>query len=166
MRLSSGVLLLSLSVAVSAVPPASSKDAANQHTYIVSLGKIYTAIKAVEYNKELCAERYPEYSTSNNNAYKLWKKKHSSFLDEFEKRYTDYLQTLAKNNAQKYKQYVNIMNGKFAEQKAIRRAELLKNPAVKGKMVCSKYPFLIETELNPEHQYVKEVQSVRQSLFH
>ncbi|MES2205979.1 MAG: hypothetical protein V4525_04185 [Pseudomonadota bacterium] len=136
------------------------KDA--RKAYIMSLGKVYMGIKFVEGNKDSCAQLYPEYEKANNIAYMHWKKKHTRFLAEFDTYYEQYIKSLAGNDSLKHKQYINIMNGKFEQQKTMRYADLKKMPAATSKNTCKNYPQIIESTLNPEYLYSKEVGFVRQ----
>ena len=140
-------------------------EKANRQVYLNSLSNIYNGMKAVEFNKDICASLYPKFAKDNTHAYSTWQAQHVRFLQEFEKRYSNYLHNLSGNNSQKYRQYIKIMNGKFDEKKLIRQAELKHMPANKSQLLCKNYPNLIASELNPEKLYAKDIEVVRKYNF-
>lgn len=132
--------------------------------YVNNLGLIYDAINNVQFTNDICRELAPATSKSNDAALNQWKTRHQPFLDEFNRRYSVYIRSLANKNSQKYAIYIKIMNGKFAQKKMVRRAELQKLSGAKVSALCQHYPQALEANLNPEKLLYKEIRLTRQTM--
>lgn len=132
--------------------------------YVNHLGLIYEAINNVQFTNDICRELAPATSKSNDAALNQWKVRHQPFLEEYNRRYSAYIRGLANKNPQQYAIYIKIMNGKFAQKKVVRRAELQKLSSANRLALCQRYPEALEANLSPEKLLYKEIRLTRQSM--
>ncbi|SMC29854.1 hypothetical protein SAMN02745857_04195 [Andreprevotia lacus DSM 23236] len=151
-------LLIAGVIATLAMPVHAALDPA----YVDRLGKVYTGIQQVAFERKSCQELAPASAKATDSAYADWKKSHRAFLGEFDARFERYLRSLPDaGKPAKYQQYRKIMAGKFAEQGLAWRAQMahLSKPELQTR--CEQFPRALQGVLDPQQKYASEIATLR-----
>ena len=150
-------LALSMPLLIALISSSSLAFATDAATYQQNLGKVYQGMREAQNERDVCNSLYPETATANNHAWKAWQSSNKSLVDEYNRRYDDFLHQLAGKKKEKYRQYKVIQEGKYAEAAVTRKVAIQQAGPQQGKAICQNYPTALNSTLDPAHRFSREI---------
>ena len=130
--------------------------------YVDGLSKVNASVQQISIEYDACKTLNPATDHANALGLASWKKTNAAFLNEYAKRYDNYLRSLSAGDNKKYGQFKVIMDGKRGEALMIRRAALSRAGHAQIVQDCTQFPKRLQTELNPQQNHAADVALTRQ----
>ena len=130
-------------------------------TYAAELSRVYEARQFIQAVKDGCDAAEPATRGPNEIAYKAWRKRHQSLLDELERRFTAMIRR-ASTGPKDYAVNVGKYEGQVLEHlEQMKKEFLAQGPEAVGRQ-CKDFPEYLKSEAaDLRKRYASELKTIR-----